>query len=181
MRNFIILLCLIFAFTITSCDQFPTRDAVSNSGVGKLDVSVAVQADGTTVEQGDIAERYRRDNLPGSIKHLYVISAVSGQVILYSTVKGKVTSSGKRLTPSTVEGNGYNSNGANNYVWINGNRYITNEVLGDDGTYGNSIEYLYWFDSKGVYHQHYKGGNEILHISDAPLAVKSIILNLEER
>jgi len=181
MKNFIILFCLVFAFSFTSCDQISRRDAISNSGAEKLDVSVVVQSDGTTIEQGSISERYRRDNLPGSIKHLYVISGVSGQVLLYSTVKGKVTSSGKRLTPATVEGNGYNSNGANNYVWINGTRYVTNEVLGDDGTYGNSIEYLYWFDSKGVYHQHYKGGNEILHISDAPLAVKSIILNLEER
>lgn len=178
MKNIIALLCLFFVFTSISCN---VKDAVSNGGVGKLNVSVAVQSDGKTIEQSAIAERYHRDNLPGSIKHLYVISGVSGQVLLYSTVKGKATSSGKRLTPSTVEGNGFENSGANNFVNINGINYITNEVIGDDGTYGSSIEYLYWFDSKGVYHQHYKGGNEMLHISDAPLAVKSIVLNLEER
>lgn len=182
MKSILVLLCLFFALVFTSCVEFQTPDAVSNGGIAKLNVVVKTQADGTTLEQGNIAERLHRDNLPGSIKHLYVISSVSGQVLLYSTVKGKVTSSSKRLSPSTVIGDGQvNATNYYNYVSINGQRYITNEVLGDDGTYGGSIEYLYWFDSKGVYHQHYKGGNEMLHISDQPLAVKSIILNLESR
>jgi hypothetical protein len=157
-------------------------DAVSNSGVKKMDVTVTTNPDGNTVEQGNYAERLRRDNLPGSIKHLYVISEASGQVLIYSTVKGKVTSSGKRLTPSTVHGNSSGKGiSSNNYNWvtINGKSYLTDEVMGDDGMYGGSVEYIYWFDSKDVYHQHYKGGNEMLHISDQPLAVKSIILNLE--
>src|SRR6185503_6965090 len=35
------------------------------------------------------------------------------------------------------------------------------------------------WDTKGVYHQHYVDGGQILHISDQPLAVKSIVLNME--
>lgn len=57
--------------------------------------------------------------------------------------------------------------------------YWTTEVLGDDGTYGQSGDYLYWWDSKGVYHQHYLSGGQIVHISDQPLAVKSVIINME--
>jgi hypothetical protein len=53
-------------------------------------------------------------------------------------------------------------------------------VLLDDGTYVSSVEYLYWFDAKGVYHQHYVTGGQIVHVSDQPLAVKSIVLNLSE-
>jgi len=181
MKKLILLLSLIVLFVVSSCDQLPLRsDAVSNSGVEKVNASVQTQAEGMTVEQSAIVERYRRDNLPGSIKHLYVFSTESGQVLLYSTVKGKVTSSGKRLTPSSVN-NDPNSPGRYNTVTINSAKYTTDEVLGDYGTYGSSIEYLYWFDSKGVYHQHYRGGNEMLHISDQPLAVKSIVLNLEIR
>ena len=157
------------------------KNATSDSGVEKATIKVETDVDGNTIEQKNIMERYRRDNLPGSIKHLYVISPLSGQVLLYSTVKGKVTSSSKRLTPESVVGDGFNTNSNNNVVYINGRGYTTNEVMGDDGTYGPSIQYLYWFDSKGVYHQHYLGGNEMLHISDQPLAVKSILLNLEER
>lgn len=129
--------------------------------------------DGLTIEQHNIAGRIDMDNQVSAIKHLYVISAYSGQVLIYSTVRGKVTSSGKRLTPDHVEG-------ANNFIFdIAGFRFYTNQVLGEDGTYGSSIEYLYWWDAKGVYHQHYVTGGQILHISDQPLAVKGIIINME--
>jgi len=178
MKN--LLLILFAMFVLVSCEEYVPRDAVSNSGVKKMDVIVVTNPDGNTVEQLNYDERLRRDNLPGSIKHLYVISEYSGQVLLYSTVKGKVTSSGKRLTPSTVIGETVaDVSSSYNKVIINGQSYLTNEVMGDDGMYGGSVEYIYWFDSKGVYHQHYKGGNEMLHISDQPLAVKNIVLNLE--
>ncbi len=130
---------------------------------------------GKTIEQSNITDRIKMDNTPGSIKHLYVISAYSGQVIIYSTVKGKVTSSDKRLTPSTVDG-------SNTFdLHIGGTLYGTRQILGEDGTYGHSAEYLYWWDSKGIYHQHYVSGGQILHISDQPLSVKGVIINMEIR
>ncbi|HLC98921.1 MAG TPA: hypothetical protein VJC00_02840 [Candidatus Nanoarchaeia archaeon] len=117
------------------------------------------------------------DNQPGSIKHLYIISAYSGQVIIYSTVMGKVTSSGKRLTPDHVDGGG---NGVSYFKFDVGNsEWYTQQVLGEDGAYGSSIEYMYWWDTKGVYHQHYVSGGQIVHISNQPLAVKNIIINME--
>lgn len=128
---------------------------------------------GLTIEQSNITGRINMDNQVGAIKHLYVISAYSGQVLIYSTVKGKVTSSGKRLTPDHVDG-------ANIFIFdIAGYQVYTNQVLGEDGTYGSSIEYLYWWDARGVYHQHYVTGGQILHISDQPLVVKGIIINME--
>ena len=129
--------------------------------------------DGLTIEQHNVAARINMDNQVGAIKHLYVISAYSGQVLIYSTVKGKITSSGKRLTPDRVDG-------SNSFRFdIDRNQFYTNQVLGEDGTYGPSIEYLYWWDAKGVYHQHYVTGGQILHISDQPLAVKGIVINME--
>lgn len=147
----------------------------SSSGVGKASVKVAVDPNtGLTVEQANIAERLKRDNLPGSVKHLYVISPMSGQVLFYSTVKGKVTSSGKRLSPRTV-------NSASPFtVNIGGYQHYTSEVLEDDGTYGSSVEYIYWFDARNQYHQHFFTGGQIIHISDYPLVVPHIILNIEE-
>lgn len=126
--------------------------------------------DGATVEQRNIQKRLEEDNRPGAIKHLYVVSAYSGQVIFYSTVAGKVTSSGKRLQPyeklGTVAGGEYGA--VNPYLYEN---------LQDDGTYGNSVDYLYWWDAQGRYHQHYVSGGQIIHISDQPLAVKSVTIN----
>ena len=166
----------------SGCDTSSHSDqTVSKSGVREKVISVKTDENGNTIEQKNIAERYRRDNDFGAIKHLYIISAYSGQVILYSTVKGKVTSSGKRLTPITVIDNGgqYIDNSYGFDVNIGGHQCRTTEVLQDDGTYGSSIEYLYWFDSKDVYHQQYVTGGMIIHISDQPLAVKSIVINVE--
>lgn len=132
--------------------------------------------DGKTIEQAQVEKRMKEDNKPGAIKHLYIISSYSGQTILYSTVKGKVTSSGKRLSPSTAK---ENEIGAFR-IPISSSQYTyTNEFLGDDGTYGNSVEYLYWWDSKDIYHQQYVTGGMILHVSSQPMAVKSVTINLE--
>ena len=53
-------------------------------------------------------------------------------------------------------------------------------MLGDDGAYGSSGDYIFWFDSKDAYHQHYLSGGQIVHVSDQPLAVSSIIINVEQ-
>lgn len=86
------------------CDDHSKQVATSDSGIKKATVKVLTDAEGYSIEQRNVMTRLERDNKPGSIKHLYVISAMSGQVLLYSTVKGKVTSSGKRLTPNSVTG-----------------------------------------------------------------------------
>lgn len=167
---------------ILGCENQPAQPVQSSSGVKKAEVKIATNANGLTTEQQNVGDRLLEDNKPGSVKHLYVISAYSGQVIIYSTVRGKVTSGGKRLTPVAVNG-GYAGGG---YGWyggfpltIGGQAVNTNEVLQDDGTYGHSAEYLYWWDTKGVYHQHYVSGGQIVHISNQPLAVKGIIINME--
>lgn len=147
----------------------------SASGVQKTTVQVAVDPNtGRTVEQNNIAGRLKMDNTPGSVKHLYIIAPESGQVIIYSTVQGKVTSSGKRLSPKTV-----NNSTRGFDVQIGNERHYTSEVLQDDGTYGDSAEYIYWFDSQGRYHQHYFTGGQIIHISDQPVQVRSVIINME--
>jgi len=138
----------------------------------KISVEVQKDLNGYTIEQNNVAGRYKEDNKPGSIKHLYIISAYSGQTLIYSTVKGKVTSSGKRLSPNQLS--------ENFRIDLPDGRFAyTNELLADDGTYGSSTEYIYWWDSKGVYHQQYITGGMILHISNQPLSVKSVIINME--
>lgn len=161
-----------------ACDM--EQQATSASGIQQTTEAIQPQSNGRTFEQENIAERIRRDNSPGSIKHLYVLSAYSGQVLIYSTVRGKVTSSGKRLTPVSVNYS-YQSDGctAGTGFRVQDTRYCTEELIQDDGTYGSSVPYLFWFDSKGVYHQHYPEGGQIIHISDQPLSVPRVILNME--
>jgi hypothetical protein len=174
---------VVAALMLPSCnEEFQPSNA--SGSVSKKTVEVATDADGWTVEQKNIAERLKRDNIAGAIKHLYVISPYSGQVILYSTVKGKVTSSGKRLTPTSVAagdgqyvGNAHMGMGVN----INGQSKYTSEVLQDDGSYGSSCEYIFWFDSKGIYHSHFFTGGQIIHVADQPMPVKNVIINLEQK
>lgn len=177
-------LAIMLASSVVMLSRCENQDGppTSASGVHKAEVNVPTGPDSLTVEQRNIRDRLLADNKPGSIKHLYVISDFSGQVLIYSTVRGKVTSSGKRLTPKTVaaiDGQAVSSAHEGFPIVIGGRSVQTGEVLQDDGSYGDSIDYLYWWDSKGVYHQHYVSGGQILHISDQPLAVKNVIINME--
>ena len=170
MKKLSYLLLLIPLLMLSSCGETATQaQDIANSGVKQTTVRVTTDVNGKTIEQNNIAMRLTEDNKPGSIKHLYILSAYSGQVLLYSTVKGKVTSSGKRLSPALLAKTGTSD-------W----HYEYNpDLIQDDGTYGSSVDYVYWWDSKGIYHQQYVTGGMIMHISNQPIAVKSVILNLE--
>lgn len=56
-------------------------------------------------------------------------------------------------------------------VQINKQAYYTGEVLQNDGTYGDSSPYIYWWDARGVYHQHFMTDGQIVHLSEQPLRV----------
>lgn len=177
--SFVIVVLMICV--MVGCDELATSSQPqAASGVTQATAKVVTGSDGLTVEQRNVKARLEEDNKPGSIKHLYIISPYSGQVILYSTVKGKVTSGGKRLTPTQVSTNNpSNSSMDGSRVWIAGQEFRTPEVLQDDGTYGQSGDYLYWWDVRGVYHQHYLTGGQIVHVTSQPMSVKSIIINVE--
>lgn len=166
---------------ISSCDINTSATPGSTTGVKKATATVTTLASGLTIEQENIKNKIEDDNRPGKIRHLYVISCYSGDVILYSTVKGKVTSSGKRLTPYSVAAStsGAHKSELGFPVNIGGKTHYTAEVLQDDGTYGSSIPYLYWSDTKGIRHKHYVSGGQIVHISDVPLVVPKVIINVE--
>lgn len=163
------------------CDSM-TVAPTSTSGVRKATADVQTDGDGLTVEQRNITERLHRDNLPGSVKHLYMISATTGQVIFYSTVRGKVTSGAKRLSPSSVQTIGISTGISGGFDMRIGNSIQTTaEVLGDDGAYGSSGDYLYWFDAANRYHQQYtQSCSCIIHVSDQPIPIKSTVLRFEQ-
>jgi hypothetical protein len=185
MKYLIAVLMVVGSLMFMGCDLDVASAPASASGVQKATADVKVQANGLTQEQENVKRRIEQENAPGAIQHLYVLSAYSGQILIYSTVKGKVTSSGKRLTPLTVacmngqyvgsahEGFGVDFPGAG--------EKRTGEVLQDDGTYGSSIEYLYWWDAQGKYHQQYVTGGMILHISDNPMSFRGVVINVENK
>lgn len=166
----------LFSISASECES--SGNAASASGVDKKTVTVATDDGGWSIEQRNVAERLKVDNLPGSIKHLYIISPYSGQTIIYSTVKGKVTSGGKRLTPTSVVVGSAGDYRRSGFDAPGGT--VTSEVLQDDGTYGSSTEYIFWWDTKGQYHQHFFTGGQIIHVSEMPMPVKNVIINVSE-
>jgi hypothetical protein len=182
-RLFFVGLCVIFV----GCDFGNTeyKASRSKSGVTKATAKIKTDENEFTVEQKNIGRRLKNDNEPGSIKHLYLVSSYTGDVILHSTVKGKVTSSGKRLTPYTVTAAHFQAahGDINPYgipIIIDGIKYSTLEILQDDGTYGHSMEYLYWWDMNDAYRQVYVTGGAMPIISSKPLAFPKVILNADD-
>jgi hypothetical protein len=160
------------------------QDVASTSGVKPAHVEVRPNpATGLTTEQDNIAQRYNRDNQPGSVKHFYVLSPKTGSVILYSTVQGKVTSGGKRLTPrSSIEKYDCGKDCVHYEgmrVLIGGETQITTEMMQDDGTFGNSVPYFYWFDTQGRYHQHFFTEGQVIAVLEQPLVGKRVIINAD--
>ncbi len=182
-----VLSILLLAIMIIGCDvnSAPQKET-TNSGVSandaKANLVVKKQADGMTLEQSNIVKSYEVENRPGAIKHLYVISPYSGKVLIYSTVAGKVTSSVKGLNPSTVsilDSQYVGSSHGGMAVTVHGKEKYTQEVMNESGTYGTSRpEFIYWWDTKGIYHQHYVTGGQMIHISDQPMPVREIVIDM---
>lgn len=126
-------LVLAVAVVLSGCGDAPQVQSASGTKMA-LAERVTTNPNGKTVEQQNILDRIKMDNQPGSVKHLYVISAYSGQTIIYSTVRGKVTSSGKRLTPNKIIGVGVNQNTTVYMpeVTVGGVKYQVDELLGEE-------------------------------------------------
>jgi len=140
----------LLALLLCACDRSGPPQSDSGVRMAHVDISPDPQT-GLTAEQQTVGKRLQVDYQPGAIKHLYIIAPRSGQVILYSTVQGKVASSGKRLTPRTVPaqiGTGDSKRNEGFAISINGVACTTLEVLQDEGTYGSSAPYIYWFDQR---------------------------------
>lgn len=60
-----------------------------------------------------------------------------------------------------------------------GQTFLTDEVPDENGTYGSSMAYLYWFDQNDSYQQLYISGGTSVHISDHPIRIREQVLQLE--
>lgn len=116
-------------------------------------------------ENAEIENIKRRLELTSSVNKIgyIVLFNDAGQPILYTAVKGKVTSGGKRLTPEdTVTTGGQ-----------------VRKAASDEGTFGsNTSSYVYFWDSRGVYHQ---WSGQYLY-SDQPirLRVEPLVIQLDK-
>ena len=93
----------------------------------------------------NIKARLQLTSNPGQIGFVLLMSE-AGAPISYMSVKGKVTSGGKRLTqPQVVK--------CLEYVNSTGCSWTTTDGPSDEGTYGHSGEYVYFWTTSGQYVQ----------------------------
>jgi hypothetical protein len=168
-----IIILLVGSSLLYSCSSRNTSTQ-QHSQSGATSVNVASQfkiptnGTGNTIEQQNILDRQQITNDHTKIMWIHLVD-MNGRIYLRTPVRGKVTSSGKRLEPSSVAAGMANGQGVDMYYGTltpEGGR--TTERLQIDGTYGSSDSYIFWFDPRGHYFQ--KGDGYIM--SDMPINVK---------
>ena len=88
-------------------------------------------------------------------------------------VRNKVTSSGKRLEPKHAT-NLYNeTHPLSPFKKGEGSYWETDEFIQPDGTYGDSDQYIFWFDAQGRYHQWGTAGDLGYLLTDYPIDLEN--------
>lgn len=90
-------------------------------------------------EIDNIKARVELTSKPGLLGFVLLMNE-AGQPILYESVKGKITSGGKRLTSPDR----YVPSGPNGFI---------RQAASDEGTWGHSGEYIFYWTQSGEYRQ----------------------------
>ncbi len=117
-------------------------------------------------EIDNIKRRLELTSQPGLLGYIVLLNE-SGQPVYYTTVKGKVTSGGKRLTEPDRSGS-----------WGSGQNNVVRAAPSDEGTYGSSGEYIFFWTQAGQYVQ----WNGKYFYSDKPirLTVQPLVVSIEQ-
>lgn len=149
---------LVGALPCASCDAPQAAQATKVTQAQKAQQAAnQIQFD-ENAEIDNIRHRIELTSKPGAIGFVMLINQ-AGQPILYASVKGKVTSGGKRLTPPFQ------------IKHIDCGQYGCDKDLpapSDEGTWGSSSEYVYFWTVSGQYYQWQ--GNYLY--SDQPFRLK---------
>lgn len=160
-------------------DPPESSSPTSASGLIMQHISLSPVKNGMSLEQYNIAQRYLHDNKVDALKYVYIIGQ-NGQVCMNYQILGKITSSGKRLTPRSVaagpDGAGYGITGGME-VTIGSDTYKTTEVIEDDGTYGDSMPYYYMWTTAGNYIQVIPTGMFLTVVADKQLTPTELVFS----
>lgn len=155
---------LIACLALAACNEQPKTNKTQQE-----DKAAAAAKSIHFDENAEIDNIKRRLELtadPGKYGFILLLNQ-AGQPILYEGVKGKVTSGGKRLTEPDRISSGWGSNG----------QAVLRSGASDEGTWGSSSPYIFYWNTDGVYRQ-WDGG---YLYSDQPirLRVEPLIVTLQ--
>jgi len=146
------------------------RTETSKARLGRRELAFQPYQVQNFTEAKSINARIEMMDNPNLIGWIYWLSW-DGKVVLHEAVKGKITSSGKRLEPRT------NNWSINEY---SGGQ----EVVQTDGTFGSSDQYVYYLTVEGIYRQWsglYAYSTQPFVVSDQYMAAAEVDLELEAR
>jgi hypothetical protein len=149
MRGLII--CALASLALVGCDEPTPQEVAAREGQHRA--QAAINNSAANSEQDNIERRIRLTSQPGLLGYIVLLNE-TGQPILYTSIKGKVTSSGKRLTRP------YNAGG--------------NPSPSDEGAWGSSDPYIYFWTSDDQYMQwngNYLYSNSPIRLATEPLVV----------
>lgn len=155
---------------LAGCDDYPD---VSQQSVKQVQSQKAAEAANSihfsaNAEIDNIKKRLTLTSEPGLIGYILLLND-AGQPIMYVGIKGKITSSGKRLTKpyqkiTCDKGQAYGE--------------CITASPNDEGTWGHSDQYVYFWSVSG---QYYQWSGQYLY-SDKPfrLSVKPLVIDIQE-
>lgn len=122
-----------------------------------------------SLEMANLRERLLRFNNPNKLGYIYLFVSGSPNPIFFSTVKGKVSSTGSSMTASTGVERHSSDSGGNVPVSIPGDDLSFGpEECGDNG--------VFWFDEANVIHEWCQGP---WLYTDAPLKLPPAVVPLQ--
>jgi hypothetical protein len=155
-------------FLLTGCNENkPAPTPIKNEQAQRA----AVAANSITFRENSEIDNIRRrlelTSNPQQLGYIILLNEM-GQPIIYESVRGKVTSGGKRLTPPDRvlrhdTGPAF--------------AFTVNQAPSDEGTFGSSGEYIFYWTMNGEYRQW--NGKYIYSDQPMRLRVEPLVVNVE--
>ncbi len=149
------------SLALTGCGEEQPKSAKSNEAA-KAAAAANSRTFTENAEPDNIVKRIKLTSNPGQVGYIALLN-MAGRPIAYYGVTGKVTSSGKRLTKPWE------------FARTDGGQYTIDTVVdgpSDEGTYGSSDPYIYFWTTGGQYVQwsgEYFYSDQPFRLREAPL------------
>jgi hypothetical protein len=165
MNKFGIVAALAASFALAGCDVQSEPKTAKDVQAEKAAAAANSIKFNENAEIDNIKQRLELTSNPGQIGFVLLLNEM-GKPVMYASVKGKITSGGKRLTrPQEFQCLGVAGGGCS---------YEVVEAPSDEGTYGNSTPYVFFWTTDGQYFQwagKYLYSDKPFRISDPTIVV----------
>jgi hypothetical protein len=164
MKSNIMITCSVVALMLTGCiEQAPTNKTEQAKKAADAANSIKFNEN---AEIDNIKRRLELTSNPGQLGFIILLNEM-GQPVLYTSVKGKVTSGSKRLTqPDRASSS-----------WGGGNNTVVRAAASDEGTWGSSGEYIFFWTANDEYIQwngKYMYSDKPFRLKTEPIAVLAV-------